>query len=246
MSTELGNTWKVTVPSGKIWEIRETNGEDESNLSRVADAMNEENLNNFLANIIVGPERPLAADILNWPINDKYYLMFKQRILNLGAEFQFKDTDTTDRKKREVEYTEDLGIIDGDLSDPEYRPGPNQIFRYPEGDKTHIEFKTTFNNFYRFKILTGVEEQAAADIPKGQTDKNTPIVIRQLERHHNNKWERVYNFLKISSKEMVEIRAAIQKYDREFNPLISVTNPWTGADRSFPLFALPTFYFPGE
>lgn len=247
MSIEnLGQTWKVTVPSSRMWEIRETNGEDDATLSKIADALTGENVNNFIANIIVGPEKPLAKDIIDWPINDKYYLLFKQRLLNLGKTFNFKDIDPTDDKHREVDYEEDISLIDGDLSSPHYKPGPGKVFLYPSGIKTHIEFKTESGKYYRFKIVTGVEETFSKDIPKEQQDVNTMLLVRHLEVGNNGDWQKVLSFLKISSKEMREIRSNVMHYDRQFAPEVMVKNPYTGMLRQFPLLAMPTFFFPEE
>lgn len=246
MSTDLGNTWKETVPSGKIWEIRETTGEDDAILSKISDAMDGANINNFLANIIVGPEKPLAEDILTWPINDKYVLLFKWRVRNLGYEFQFKDSDPNDKKKRVVDYTEDLTELDGDLADKDYKPKPNQLYKYPNGTSTHIEFKISTGKQFRFKIMTGIEEKAADDLPKDSTNKNTPLLVRQLEIFKGQKWEKVLNFHHVTSLEMKELRGSVDKYDRQWDPIITVTNPYTNLIRSFPLFALPTFFFPEE
>lgn len=245
MSTDL-QTWHETVPSGKVWEIRETTGEDEGILSNIASAINGTNVNNFLANIIVGPTKILAEDIMSWPVNDKYVLLFKWRVRNLGFEFIFRDTDPNDKKKRMVEYTEDLADVDSDLSQTEAQRNPNKMFKYPMGENTHVEFDLENKKRFRFKILTGIEERAADDLPKDSTNKNTPLLVRNLEIWKGQKWEKVTNFLHVTSREMREIRSAIEKNDRTWEPIVTVMNPHTNTPRAFPLFSMPTFFFPEE
>lgn len=241
----LENTTKVTLSSGRIVTIRETNGEDDAILSKIGAATNNgENIYNFLANIMVDEPRILAKDIMDWPVNDRYGLLFKQRIINLGTDFSFKHTDPTDLKKREVEYTEDLSSIDGDMADPNFTRGPNTIFKYPKGNALEVEYTSSSKRKFRYKILTGVLELAALDTPQADTNKNSMLTNRHIEIFKGSKWERLYNFREIPSKEMAEIRADVTRNDSIFSPMVSFTNPYTNNPFSIDLFAFPTFYFP--
>lgn len=241
---DQGKTLKVTLPTGRVVTIRETNGDDDATLSNLGNASTGENVYNFLANIMVDTPKVLAKEIKDWPINDKYVLLFKQRIFNQGHEFKFKHTDPDDRKEEEKEYTEDLIGVDGDLGDPEFKPTPNQVFLYPKGNATHIEFSIPSGDKFRFRVLTGIMEEIALLTPQADVNNNSQLLIRELEYLNGANWERLFNFRNFSSKNMVFIRAAIRTLDRTFDPYVNFKNPNTGNPFSIPLMKMPTFYFP--
>lgn len=241
---EQGRTCIITLPTGRKVEIRETNGDDDATLSRMGDASTGENVSNFLANIIIGPEKILAKDIAEWPLNDKYVLLFKQRIFNMGSELKFTHTDPLDKKKQEVEYTEDLSTIDGELSDKDYTPGPNQIFRYPNGDKRLLEFIISTKKKLRYKIMNGITEDVLGSIAQEDLNRNSPLIARDIEWFNKTKWEKLFSFRHFTSKEMAEIRHHIGVNDRLFDPTVSFTNPNTQRLINLPLMSIGTFYFP--
>lgn len=242
---EYGKVLKVTVPSGRVWEIRESNGDDEATLSTLSDLESGENVYNFLANIIIGPTKPLSKDIADWPVNDVNVLIFKHRILNHGSSLIFKHTDAQDAKKEEVEYTEDLSAIDADLGAKDYQYDPHKVFPYPNGADIQIEFVLSSKKKLRFKIMTGVLQAKAASIPQTKMNRNTSLFARDMEWFNDhNQWEVLFSFRKFTSKEMVEIRAAVDKYDPPFNPEVTFKNPNTGNNQTVPVMSIPTFYFP--
>lgn len=242
-----GKTCKVTLPSGRTWEIRETNGEDDGILSTMGTAQTGENINIFLANIIVGPEKVMAAEIRKWPINDIFCLIFKQRIFNQGKEFKFTHQDLNDLpKKREKEYTEDLSLIDGDLGDPKYVPGTNQVFLYPKRDQGVIEFTTASKKKFRYKIMTGELYDKSTSQSLAEKNGNSMLVDRELEMFIENQWVPLKAFHNLSSREMTEIRADVRRNDRMFEPIISFETHFSRTPISLPLMAISTFYFPEE
>lgn len=223
---------KVVLPSGREWEVRETNGDDDATLSRTGGSMSGESLNAFIANIIIGPERPLAADIKKWLIADKYWLLFKQRIFNLGNELKFPYVDPADPSKTAIEITEDLNEI------PE--------FKYPNGDATELEFITPQGNKFKFTLKTSLTEDAEELLNKSDINKNTPLLTRNLHWWNQGKWEKATSFRHFSSKEMVYIRSYVDKNDPDFNPMVTFKSDFTGRFISIPLMSISTFYFPEE
>src|SRR6188768_357975 len=89
-----GQPHEITLPSGRLVRIRETNGDDDEILSTLKDARQGDSVFNFLANIILEdntkPGKPsTVVDLLDWPVSDRYYLLFKQRIINQGHLLEF-------------------------------------------------------------------------------------------------------------------------------------------------------------
>jgi len=233
------------VPSGRTWEIRETNGNDDAILSNFGSAVTGDNIYNFLANIIVGPTRPLAAEIMEWPINDKYYLLFKNRVWNFGQKFIYRHTDPLDETRKEETYEEDLAPFDGDLSDPEYTPTAFSVRRHPAGEKTHLETVIEGHKF-RFQVMTGAMEKADYLIGNTDRNRNTILTSRKLEEEISGKWLLVTSFHSFSSKLMSKIRGWVSTNDEPFAPFVHFTNPRTQTPITLPLFAAPTFFFPEE
>ena len=82
-------TYKVTLPSGQGVEIRESNGEDEEVLSKVAYVKDGTSYYRYLANIIVEP-RVNHEEVKKWKSTDIYYAMFKSRLISLGSSMEFE------------------------------------------------------------------------------------------------------------------------------------------------------------
>lgn len=223
-----GNTLVCKLPTGKEVVIRETNGDDDATLSQIGTALTGENVNIFLANIIVKPAGILAADISKWPINDKYALLYKQRILNHGTEFNFTHVDP-DGDGKPADYTEDLKDI--------------VIPDYPLGDKEVIQFQTPSGKVLRYHIMNGEMEDAFMKIPQDQVNRNSQLTARKMEWTNDGKWELLTSFRHFSSKEMAYIRSHVEKHDTTFNPMVSFKSE-KGKAFNVPLMMMPTFYFP--
>src|SRR5882757_6071304 len=148
-----GDEHEITLPSGKMVTIRESNGEDDGILSKIKSAQDGSNIYNYLANIILKDhdtqDKPLAADLMEWLSNDKYYLLFKQRIINLGPTFTFLHTCENKDCKKKSEYEEDLSILDGDLSQKNYKSTGDQVAPYPSGKNKQIEFVSSRKNRFQ-------------------------------------------------------------------------------------------------
>jgi hypothetical protein len=236
-------TLEVTLPSSRKITIRELNGNDESALSTIGMTESGESINAFLANIIVSEPKPVAKDIAKWPCADRYYLLLKQRIFNQGSELTFKHTDPTDTEKRAAEYTEDLSLIDGDLSDPNYTPTDVQIRKYPHGTDEYVE-KTFEDRKFRFKIMTGEMEEKQNRLPDREKNINTLLTARELEEWANGQWLKKTSFHDCKVKLMRDLRTWVTVNDPVFAPVITVINPYTNNPLVLGLMFLKDFFFP--
>lgn len=240
----LGEETTIKLPSGNEIKIREANGDDDELLSSASAAKDGVNIINFLVSITTWDKnlkrRPTVEDVMDWPINDKYYAIFKQRILNHGPILNF-----TERSSNDIEstFTQDLSEFDFFDGGENKKPTGNEVVPYPQGSKREVEFTTSRGNMFKFKILNGVLENkqlaSTADITK-----NTPLTLRELKVFRNNQWELVSYFGTFPSKEMSEIRANMSKLDPPFDPTVTITFPDNGERRDIPLLSIPAFYFP--
>lgn len=251
----LGQERKVTLPSTNVVTIRETNGDDDETLSQLTASQDGSNFINFLANIITHDEnlgrKPLVADIMEYPIADKYYLMFKQRIINHGDILNFETKcqnpgckDDQDNP-RVFPVEQELNEFDGDLSDPNYKPQDFQVRAYPKGTARVVEFKSS-KNYFRVKILDTIGERKSLSIPDAAVNRNLPLTLRELEIKTPNGWELVTTFGRFSSKEMKEIRVAVAELESTFEPVVRIQCPYCKTNNVFHLLQIPAFYFPED
>lgn len=244
-----GEEHTFTLPSGKVITIRESNGEDDGILSRMKSGSEGAHVYNYLASIIIEDHstktKPVASDIQEWLVNDKYYLLFKQRIVNLGQELIIAHTCENETCKKRNEYTEDLSEMDGDLSQKDYKPNEKQIPKYIGGDSKTIEFTSSRKTRFQFELLTGALEQKDLDTPDDARDINNPLLSRNVKIFEQGKWLQIFDFRRFPSKEMNEVRNFILKNDRTFNPVVSFTCPKCRTPYQATLFNMPVFFFPG-
>lgn len=264
-----GKTSTYTSPSSREITIRETNGDDDEILSDISTSMTGENINNFLANIVMvdsslGDRKPEVLDILKWPVNDKYYTLLKHRILSFGDLLKFTKT-CQNEKCPTYDVEQDLKEFDSDLSknrkdtEDTSKGGESKsiqsgrpiedLFRirpYKLGLNPFVEFITSSGKTLRFKILTGELERKQLDMPGGKTNKNTKLIIRELEVQNKGNWELVTHFNAFSSRETSEIRSKVLEFDTTFDPQVLTTCPSCGQKYSDSLLSIPAFYFPEE
>lgn len=235
-----GELTTITLLSGREVVIRETNGEDDGILSRLKDASDGTNVHNFLAGIIeedksLGGKKPTAADIMDWLVNDKYYLLFKQRLINQGPEFLFRNK--CQNCKKENEFVEDLKVIDEEAKEK---------YKYPFKDKKEIEITTSRGHRIRIHLLDGFAEKEGLSVQSNETNnQNTSLIARHIELYDNNQWIRIFDFKRFPSKEMSEIRGFIKKNDTQFDPIVTFTCS-CGREYSAPLLFIPVFFYPEE
>lgn len=246
-----GQTTTVHLPSGRVVDIRETNGADDELLSNLYDVKDSMNIVKFLTSIIVLDHNlgraPLASEVLNYHLNDKWYLMLKQRLINRGVElvFAYKCPCDKCKDKPKAEYTEDLAPLDGDLKNPSYKPSATQVMRYPLGIELHREFRTSSGHLFKYDIMTTVHEKRQLDLTDKEQTRNSIMTLRNLKVKNGEEWLTVTSFAPFSSKVVSEIRADIKKHDPEFMPLINGECP-AEVPFTISLWGIPDFFWPGE
>ena len=246
-----GSTTEITLPSGRVVKIRETNGDDDEVLSSMNTSSDGSNFYNFLASITLNDsfinKKPSANDIKHWPINDKYGLIFKQRLFIHGKELNFRATCTEENCKHEATYHEDLSQWDNDLTQEEKEDIPSiALHRYPNGNQQELEFTISSGKKLKYSILNGILEKRALELK--DATKNSPIIIRNLHIFNKGEWIPVKHFAGFSSKEMIEIRRHIKTNDRQFDPIVTFAcnNPLCRKEYSVSLFSIGDFFYPEE
>ena len=246
-----GQTTTVQLPSGRVVDIRETNGADDELLSNLADVKDSTNIVKFLTSIIVKDHTldraPQAGEVMNYHLNDKWYLMLKQRILNRGSQlvFNYKCQCDKCKDKPAVEYTEDLTPFDGDLSKVDYQPKDTQIMKYPLGLELVREFRTSSGHLLRYDIMTSIHEKKQLDLTDKEQTRNSILTLRNLKVKNGEEWTTVTNFAFLPSKIVSEVRGDVKKNDPEFMPLVSGECP-AGIPFVLSLWGIPDFFWPGE
>jgi hypothetical protein len=247
-----GRVSTFKLPSGNTVSIRETNGADDEILSNLYDIQQGSNMPLFLCSIITHDSalgrKPLVAEVLNYPKNDQWYLMLIQRIMNRGSElvFDYKCPHKTCKDKPTQSFTEDLSLLEGDLSDSKYRPGKNQIMKYPLGSSLQHEFKTSSGQLIRFDIMTGVHEKKLLEIGDKTQNKNTMLVVRNIQIYQNDEWVNITSFAQFPSKVLSEIRKEVARVDPEFNPVVSGECEYCSKPFASSLWGMADFFWPGE
>lgn len=236
--------------------IRETNGEDDDILSNLGEILKGHHVNNFIANIVMEDKKlnrkPTVEDIIKWPTNNKNYVLFKQRLINHGNDLKFQhkcpNVNCKNYLEDKVQRLEDtIDKFDGNLADEKYVPKNSfSIRKYKPGNDVMVEFETSSNKKFRFKILTGELEQNELEIDEGSISRNTKLLIRELELFNKNSWSRLENFRSIPSREMKEVRQKVIDMDPTFDPIINFNCPSCKAPYQLPLFQIPNFYFPED
>lgn len=246
-----GKQTKICLPSGRSVTIRESNGDDDELLSSVVASEDGSNTYNFLAAIIekdyTTDNRVSPGEIANWPVNDKYGLLFKQRLFVHGDTLAFRATCSEEKCLHEAIYEQDLGYWDGELSLPDYAPkNLSALSKYPNGNKLEIEFVISSGKKLKYSILTGVLEKAALEL-KDNT-RNSPLIIRDLAIENKGIFIPVKHFAGFSAKEMLEIRSHIKKNDKQFDPQVSwrCENPLCKKEYTVGLFSIGAFFYPEE
>jgi hypothetical protein len=251
-----GKTEKVTLPSGRVVTIRETNGADDEILSssQEGDEIDGEGVIRFLASIIDHDEtlthKPLAADVAEYFISDKYYLLFYQRIMNLGHELHFEYSCQNPsckycKEKTRYQLEEDLRPFITDFSKPEGLTAL-QAKPYPLKSKNPIDFTLNSGKQVRYSVMDSNLEKAELDMPPGKRNKNTQLVIRRLQLLDNGKWINQLNFHAFSSREMNQIRNHIAKHDPLFHPIVYFDCPNCKQQYAVPILGMAAFFWPGE
>lgn len=238
----IGKTKEVTLPSGRVIIIRETTGEDESLLSQLKLAQTGDSIIYFLSNVIKNQDGtvPTREDILSWFENDVQAALLYIRMLSLGEVFIFPYTCTCNPQAAPVLMEQDLNefILGSDTN--------NALKPYPKGLEKTIEFNLSSGKTLRFSILTNNSKDNLLEDTQDSINKNTSLLLRNLEILHEGSWEKVTHFKMFSSREMIELRKVVDSYDPSWVPYMHVVCPKCGKREVVDILTQPDFFFPTE
>lgn len=257
----LGKVTEHILPTGRRIKMRETNGADEDLLSNMDNLVAGSNFAMFLSSIITEEqatkESPVRTtvpveDIMNWPINDIWAAIYKQRLINQGPSITFKHqcqnpNCVNHKNQKTFDYVEDLTQFDSDLSKPlpQELKNPWVLKPYPNKDKTEVEFTISSGKTFKYKILTGILQTKQLDLNLPVT-KNTKLLVRELQLKNRDEWQPVLNFNPFSSAEMREMRGHIEKNDVMFTPMSNFSCPTCKTPYQVGVMEIPGFYWPEE
>lgn len=246
----VGHRLNLKCPDDRVVQIRETNGNDDAILSNLADLTTGDNFYKFLSDITMEDsllgKKPTVQDTCNWPVNTINYVLIQQRIFNHGPLLEFTKTCQNPKCKKSTDFEQNLEEYVGNGAEDVFtrEPTPELIKPYPMGADPMVEFQTSSGKKFRFKILTGELEKRALEAGADDAHQNTKLLMRELEVYNAGAWLPLTSFHGISSREMSEIRANVNKYDPTFSPMVDCSCPKCGNPSFEPLFTIPGFYFP--
>lgn len=236
-------TKQVMAPDGEVYTLRETTGADEDLLSRMRHDGSMEPMYQFLSRVIVSPKLNTSA-VKKLKARVKWYLVLKSRILSLGEELTFKYRFQGDEHDSDIE--ENLAQFDFDYEHDTWTPESKAPQPYPDNE-THYSFKLSSGLDCRFEYLTGLHEENALKklktAPKSLTINHELIIRNFAIMDGNGDWIPVVEFSKFSSRVMRELRAELDKYDKEWAGIMDVESP-TGTIDNVSIFQLEDFFFP--
>lgn len=235
-----GDITRVTLPSGKVVLIRETNGADDELLSTLEDITSGDNFNLFITSIVMEDEdlgrKPLLEEVIDWKEQDRWFLIVKQRIINKGDKLDINYTCPIKSCGKKSNHTEEL------------LPALDLVKGYPNGKESQVKAVLSSGKTIKFDILTGRHVKKELDLPQGRANKNTAILLRNLilVDPTSQKEIPILHFGIFKSSEMSEIRKLIKQYDPEYNPLAEIECPHCKHQEMASIFGIPDFFWPGE
>lgn len=249
-----GKLKEVVLPSGRIVEIRQHNGDDEAILS----TNNDDNLILYLVSIITkggkGKDgKCTVEEVKTWGVKDKYYLVFAARVHSIGGVMKFKHNEKVEKANgtsyiNETAYEEDLTRFMFDFRNIDHyeKTHEYQVTPYPQGTTPIIELTLSSGKELRYRIMDSELETDATRIPPDKVNKLTPFTSRKLEMRMNGDWKYVTFFSNFSPQDLIELRASIKQNDTLFEPISEFESPVTGRKFSMSLMTSPAFFYPEE
>lgn len=247
------------LPSCKMVTYRETNGDDDGMVSRIADIANGDNFTNFISSIVIKDEqflngKPSPQDVKQWKTNDRFSLLLKQRIFNRGAELEFEHICSNPKCERPNEQTRNLSDFDTnfeevikmnrDEQDQFFKANPDKLPPYPMQQATSFEFNVEGLGRLQMDILTTQLEQDYEKKVGESRNSNSMLLMRNLRMLKREEWIPITFFTNISSRVMDIIRAHVHKFDRQWNPSFPIECPNCQQVDLLNPFLIPAFYFP--
>ena len=254
----FGKTKEVLAPSGRLFVIREQNGNDDDILSNPVTQKDLSNIDYFILNIVlyelVDNEKVKLHlnDCLDLLIKDRIAIILESRIFTLGSLLKFnynwgdaKDKNTVayveDLKRYIWDYTKDFPT-EGMTGYDEYRIPP-----YQAGAYNKFMFTLSTGKVMRLNLMNRRGEKFLLGLAEEAVTKNAELLARNLEIEvSGGNFTKVENFGTFTKKEMTEIHAAVKELDPTYNAFTDIKNPKTGEVLLYPIMAYSDFFFPTE
>jgi len=242
-------TEKFLCPSLIEAEIRESTGADDDILS----SLDEPNvvLNRYISAILIslGGVAPVTPQMVkDLKIRDKYFILIKARIFSLGPDLYF--THNWGDGLQPEEYHFDLSGFVWDYTQPLPTFGEEGYFdqrilpyNFTQGDA--IVKTLTTGRTVKMKFLDGHGEEILLKLPPSQRTINSQLSSRAMQVSDDNLgFVKVVNFGVFSSREMVEIRSAVEEFDPPVEGLLHLTHPASREVVPISLIQIRDFFFP--
>lgn len=234
---------EVTLPDGQKVTIRESNGEDDENLSRMKDTKDGTAMQKYLANLIVDPITT-HEQVAAWKIRNKYYLLLQSRVFTHGPDVFFEYL--FDGEKSPVSLKENLAQYLTDFSKPQGEKDPKPACgRYPTNGATSFRVQLQSGKVFELDYLTGNMELASLTRDVNMMSINERLTARNIRIQMDaNTFQEIQRFNMISSREMSELRTKVEEADPDFTLNVTLVSPNTGKREILSLFTLADFFFP--
>lgn len=241
-----GDIKQITLPSGNVVSVREINGEDEALLQDNSEDIL--GLDRFLTAIVQYDgnvkRKPYIADIQDWLPMDRYYAIFKIRLISQGKEMDIHNECSNDKCGHEQDYQIDLSTFDADLGNPDVIPGKDAVPRYPLGNQRTVEMVTSSSKVVRYEILTSKGEVDFLELPEqDQTTKELLKIRNASMKDQSGTYILLKSFQQFSSIEMREIRKSIDENDGSWAPIEKLVCPKCKQKHFLNLLLQPTFFY---
>jgi hypothetical protein len=256
----LGKTATTMCPSGRVFLVREQNGNDDDLISNPVARKDLSNYDNFLLAVclkeMVGDqEKPVTmSTITNLLSNDRTHLLFFSRIHTLGNEMKFTfDWGPDPDRGGKFPYTEGLSQYLHDYTKDFPNKGDEGYFKYkippyPENAYEPKEFTTSYGKVLRFSLYNRNSEKYTLKLDPEQMTTNAQLKAMELSlKGEGNTWQRIENFAMFPKKEMLEIHKLVANISNtQYMPMTEITHPKTNEVIEFPILASEDFFFPTE
>lgn len=254
-----GKTDTFKLLSGKLVTLRESNGEDESKLSNVKDALDGTNLLNFLSGVIIavdGVDTVVSPKELGeWHRNDIYYALLCQRILTHGADMEMSAFCNNPECKCSAKKTKHPFVVDIPLNEylmdakdennetlataaPAYPLGLKQETDAMILPKTGIQVKFRIESFNEY--MNNVKNTG------NNLNKNTVILDHKTELFIQDRFQPLTVLTALSASQAGEVRKEINKLDPIFYPSAEYECLECGTPHEERLMNIPSFFYPEE
>ena len=256
----MGNQRTFTTPSGHTITVREQNGEDEEILSNSNDAKNLDNINKYIASVIIDNDyqdkKRLSLDqVRKLPALDRWAIMINSRINSLGNILVFNHKWVReDESVEELEYSQDIDEFLFDYSETpskeELLKKPNAIPYYPNPEMMidipliDIPFNIGDSEFL-FDRLTGETEVELLKATLDHPNINEGLKARNLRLKVNGNYEKVTSFSMFPSRIMGQIREKVYSMDPSWNAEFEIIDPKTNQTAKEYLMVIPSFFYLG-